>query len=165
MSIGSSPHCPSIEPSWLISHFSISPLREFLPPAQDAQSINKTLSPPLGARTQEATQEQAGLSSKAASLVAPRNASSFEKRPNRVGLEMRGGWSGDERGGMGLAGKLDNGNSPIMLICWGNPVKNGRATKGNAFPPLKDRRHFTLQQSNLNPALWVAWSGTHTRFS
>ena len=33
----------------------------------------------------------------------------------------------------GGSGKLDNRNSPIMLMCWGKPVKNWRATKGNAF--------------------------------
>lgn len=37
------------------------PRCKFLHWAQDAQSINKTLSPPLGAPAQEATQEQAGL--------------------------------------------------------------------------------------------------------
>ncbi|KAM7376187.1 hypothetical protein PAMP_005931 [Pampus punctatissimus] len=55
----SSPVVPPLHPSKLIPHphFSISPSCEFLHSAQDAQSINKTLSPPLGARAQEATQE------------------------------------------------------------------------------------------------------------
>lgn len=39
----------------------------------------------------------------------------------RTGLDRRG------------SGKLDNRNSPIMLMCWGKPVKNWRPTKGNAF--------------------------------
>lgn len=28
---------------------------------------------------------------------------------------------------------VNNRNSPIMLMCWGKPAKNWRATKGNAF--------------------------------
>lgn len=61
---------------------------------------------------------------KAASLVAPRNASRFGNRQSSVGWGVR--W----REG---SGKLDNRNSPIMLKCWGRPVKNWRATKGNAL--------------------------------
>lgn len=84
---------PPIHPSQLIPHphFSVSPFCKFLNSAQDAQSINKTLSPPLGARAQEATQEPAGLPSKAASLVAPRNANRFGNRQNKVGWEWVGG--------------------------------------------------------------------------
>lgn len=84
-----------LQPSQLIPHphFSITPFCEFLNSAQDAQSINKTLSPPPGARAQEATQEPARSPSKAASLVAPRNASRFGNRQDKVGLD------GEEGGG------------------------------------------------------------------
>lgn len=99
---------PVTPPPQLIPHphFSITPFCEFLNSAQDAQSINKTLSPPPGARAQEATQEPARFPSKAASLVAPRNASRFGKRQDKVGLDGEGG-----------CGKQDNGTRPIMLIC------------------------------------------------
>lgn len=71
-------------------HFFITPFCKFLNSAQDAQSINKTLSPPPGARAQQATQEPARFPSKAASLVAPRNASRFGNRQDRVGLGSGG---------------------------------------------------------------------------
>lgn len=110
---------PSAPPSAsLIPAFPASPFCKFLNSAQDAQSINKTLSPPLGASAEEATQEPAGLPSKAASVVAPRNANRFGNRQNRDGLG--GVW------------KADNRNSPIMLMGRGKPVRNWRATKGNA---------------------------------
>lgn len=113
-----------LQPSQLIlhPHFSVTPFCEFLNSAQDAQSINKTLSPPPEARAQEATQEPARFPSKAASLVAPRNASRFGNSQDKVGLDGEGG-----------CGKQDNRTRPIMLICWGKTVKNWRATKGNAF--------------------------------
>lgn len=81
-----------LQPSQLIPHplFFITPFCKFLNSAQDAQSINKTLSPPPGARAQQATQEPARSPSKAASLVAPRNASRFGNRQDRVGLGSGG---------------------------------------------------------------------------
>lgn len=81
-----------LQPSQLIPHphFFITPFCEFLNSAQDAQSINKTLSPPPGARAQQATQEPARFPSKAASLVAPRNASRFGNRQDRIGLGSGG---------------------------------------------------------------------------
>lgn len=81
-----------LQPSQLIPHphFFITPFCKFLNSAQDAQSINKTLSPPPGARAQQATQEPARFPSKAASLVAPRNASRFGNRQDRVGLGSGG---------------------------------------------------------------------------
>lgn len=116
---GLSSRPPSAPPSAsLVPAFPASPFCKFLNSAQDAQSINKTLSPPLGASAGEATQEPAGLPSKAASVVAPRNANRFGNRQNRDGLG--GVW------------KADNRNSPIMLMGRGKPVKNWRATKGNA---------------------------------
>lgn len=86
------PSSRPLQPSQLIPHphFFITPFCEFLNSAQDAQSINKTLSPPLGARAQQATQEPARFPSKAASLVAPRNASRFGNRQDRVGLGSGG---------------------------------------------------------------------------
>lgn len=53
--------------------------------------------------------------------------------PVALGTGEQGSMKSKWRGGGGWSGKLDNRNSPIMLMCWGKPVKNWRATKGNAF--------------------------------
>lgn len=47
------------------------------------------------------------------------------------------GMEGGRGEGVGGAGKADNRNRPIVLMRWGKPVKNWRATKGKCFPLLK----------------------------
>lgn len=128
--------------------FASPPFCKFLHSAQDAQSINKTLSPPLGARPQEATQEPAGLPSKAASLVAPRNANRFGNWQNRVG--WLDGWMDGGRGDRGVGrGGLGSWIIETAQSCscaGANQSKIGGQQKEMRSTP-KEWRHFTPPQS------------------
>lgn len=132
---------PSAPPSAsLIPTFPASPFCKFLNSAQDAQSINKTLSPPLGAAlpsAEEATQEPAGLPSKAASVVAPRNANRFGNRQNRDGL--------------GGSGRRIIETAPSCSWAGASQSKIGGQQR-EMLPTPKDGRHFSPQQSFLAPA-------------
>lgn len=118
----------------------VSPFCKFLNSAQDAQSINKTLSPPLGASAEEATQEPAGLPSKAASVVAPRNADRFGN-----------GQNGD--GGLWGRGRRIIETAPSCSCAGASQSKIGGQQREMLSTP-KDRRHFTPQQAFLHPSLW-----------
>lgn len=56
--------------------------------------------------------------------------------------------------GEGGSEKLDNRNSPIILMCWGSQSKNEGQQKEMRSTP-KDRRHFTPLQSSRNSTPWV----------
>lgn len=120
--------CQAVPSPFRLAHPS-SPLRvaspfcKFLNSAQDAQSINKTLSPPLGASAGEATQEPTGLPSKAASVVAPRNANHFGNGQNRTGVV--GGWGG--------LGRRIIETAPSCSCAGASQSKIGGQQKGNAF--------------------------------
>lgn len=111
-----------LQPSQLIPHphFFITPFCKFLNSAQDAQSINKTLSPPPGARAQQATQEPARFPLKPLHWWPPGMPVALGTGSTGLDWEV-GVW------------KPDNRTSPIMLICWGKTVKICRETKGKAF--------------------------------
>lgn len=105
--------------------FPSTPFCKFLHSAQDAQSINKTLSPPLWS---PCTRGHPG-----ASKAFPLKLLHWWPPGMPVALGTgRTGQDGGEVVVVGL-GSGDNSNSPIMLMCWGKPVKNWSATKGNAF--------------------------------
>lgn len=141
-----STHPPAPPPSAsLIPTFPASPFCKFLNSAQDAQSINKTLSPPLGASAEEATQEPAGLPSKAASVVAPRNANRFGNRQNRDGP--------------GGSGRRIIETAPSCSWAGASQSKIGGQQR-ETLPTPKDGRHFSPQQSFLEPT--PSNTGQHT---
>lgn len=146
--------CPAHPSLSAHPHFSISPSCKFLHSAQDAQSINKTLSPPLGACAQEATQEPAGLPSKAASLVAPRNASRFGNRGTGEQGSMKSKWGG------GVLGSWIIETAPSCSCAGANQSKIGLQQKEMRSSP-KDRRHFT-PRIQPNSTLWNTQASRHT---
>lgn len=149
--------CGPFRPSIPHLHFSFPPppANSWTLPKTPSQLIRHCLLPsePVHKRP---PRSQQGPRSKAASLVAPRNASRFGNRPSRAARGWRGG------GGVVVYGKLENRNSPIMLMCWGRPVKNWRATKGNAFHSQGAEALHPILQSWRNPALRNTQSHTHT---
>ena len=80
--------------------------------------------------------------------------------PPGMPIALGTGKDGWRWGAGGGSGKLDNRNSPIMLMCWGKPVKNWRATKGNAFHSQGSQ---ALHPSTVpKPTLWNTQTSTHT---
>ncbi|CAB1433735.1 unnamed protein product [Pleuronectes platessa] len=118
----SAPLVPPLHPSQLIPH-------PHFPGSPPLSAANSCTLPKTPTPAQEATQEPAGLPSKAASLVAPRNANRFGNRQNTVGM------GGGGRGGINTSGSSSNQSETKSAPYWQDFV---------------DPRFFTLRCSTLH---------------
>lgn len=121
------------------------------PPSANSCTLPKTPSQlirhcllPLEPVHKRPPRSQRAFPLKAASLVAPRNASRFGNRQSRVGW----GWGG--RRGLG---SWIIGTAPSSSCAVASQSKIGGQQKEMRSTP-RDRRHFTSLESSLNLTLW-----------